>query len=224
MKSISFLTFIGLLLLFSACEDETINNMEDINDQWTETNAENQELMERIQQIMFKYNAHSYQYTGPENGESNGVVVLLDARKQPIKGVPTQDLNRMASALTSIRIVQKDMAQLQDVDEIFTVVEEQPKPKEGMGQYFQYIAQNLKYPEQARKMGIEGKVFVEFVVNDFGEITNVKVLKGIGAGCDEAAKKVVENSAPWQPGRQKGQAVKVRMVLPITFKLNDEKG
>ncbi|MDN5210988.1 energy transducer TonB [Fulvivirgaceae bacterium BMA12] len=222
MKSISFLTFIGLLLLFSACEDETINNMEDINDQWTETNAENQELMEHIQQIMFKYNAHSYQYTGPENGEGQGVVVLLDARKKPIKGVPNQDLNRMASALTSLRIIQKNMAQLQDVDEIFTVVEEQPKPKNGMGPYFQYIAQNLKYPEQARKMGIEGKVYVEFVVNDFGEITDVKVLKGIGAGCDEAAKKVVENSAPWQPGRQKGQAVKVRMVLPITFKLDNE--
>ncbi len=69
------------------------------------------------------------------------------------------------------------------------------------------------------QMGIEGKVFVEFVVDKDGTITNVKAIKGIGAGCDEEAKRVIEGAPKWSPGKQRGRPVKVRMILPITFKL-----
>ena len=225
MKSTLFLTLIGCLLLFSACEDETISNMADINDQWTKKNIEAKELEHVYQEIMDKYNASSYSAVNLSAADpSKAEITLFDVQKNVLGKISDEDKAIMVSAITGILNINKEMSQLQDVDEVFSVVEEQPMPKKGMEGYFQYIAQNLKYPEQARKMGIEGKVYVEFIVNDFGEITNVKVLKGIGAGCDEAAKKVVENSTPWQPGRQKGQAVKVKMVLPITFKLNDGEG
>ena len=79
---------------------------------------------------------------------------------------------------------------------------------------------NLEYPDQARKMGIEGKVFVQFVVDKDGSITEVKAIKGIEAGCDDEAVRVLENSPVWIPGRQNGQPVKVRMILPITFKIS----
>lgn len=104
-------------------------------------------------------------------------------------------------------------------DEIFMVVEDQPEPQGGMQAFYEYVGKNLKYPSQARRMGVEGKVFVQFVVNTDGSLTDVQAIKGIGAGCDEAAVEVVKNAPKWKPGKQRGRAVRVRMVLPITFKL-----
>jgi protein TonB len=104
-------------------------------------------------------------------------------------------------------------------EEIFTIVEDQPSPKGGMAAFYEYVGKKLKYPAQARRMGIEGKVFVEFVVDKDGTITSVKAIKGIGAGCDEEATRVIQNAPKWNPGKQRGRPVKVRMILPITFKL-----
>jgi len=108
------------------------------------------------------------------------------------------------------------------IDEVYTLVDEHPMPFNGMNALYEEIGSKLKYPEQARRMGIEGKVFVEFVVQKSGIITDIKVLKGIGAGCDEAAKMVMSGIEDWNPGIFKGEAVAVKMVLPIIFKLNQE--
>lgn len=105
-------------------------------------------------------------------------------------------------------------------DEIFTVVEDQPEPQGGMAAFYKYVGKEMNYPAQARRMGIEGRVFVQFVVDKDGSITNVQAVKGIGAGCDEEAVRVIKNSPKWKPGKQRGRAVRVRMILPITFKLN----
>lgn len=107
----------------------------------------------------------------------------------------------------------------EDVDEIFTVVEETATPKGGMQSFYEYVGKKLKYPAQARRMGTEGKVFVQFVINRDGSISDVVAIKGIGAGCDEEAIRIIQSSPSWTPGKQRGKAVKQRMVLPITFKL-----
>ena len=70
-----------------------------------------------------------------------------------------------------------------------------------------------------KETGIEGKVFVQFVVDSDGKLTNVQAVKGIGGGCDEEAVRVIKESLPWNPGLQQGEKVGVRMILPITFKL-----
>jgi TonB family protein len=75
----------------------------------------------------------------------------------------------------------------------------------------------LKYPLEARSKGVEGKVFVEFVVELDGTISNLKVLKGIGAGCDEEAMRAIQDAGLWNPAKQRGVAVKQRMVMPINF-------
>jgi protein TonB len=105
------------------------------------------------------------------------------------------------------------------VDEIFTIVEESAEPKGGYAAFYQYVQSKMKYPAQARRMGIEGKVFVEFVVMKDGSISEVKSIKGIGAGCDEEAVRVVMSAPAWKPGKQRGKPVRQKMVLPITFKL-----
>ena len=79
----------------------------------------------------------------------------------------------------------------------------------------------MNYPKQARRMGIEGKVYVQFVVDKDGSVTSVRAVKGIGAGCDEEAERVLKSSPKFKPGKQRGRPVKVRMMMPIIFKLNN---
>jgi protein TonB len=88
-----------------------------------------------------------------------------------------------------------------------------------MEDFYKYVSKNIEYPKQARRMGIEGKVFVQFVVDKDGSLSDVKVIKGIGAGCDEEAIRVLKESPKWTPGKQRGRPVRVRMSLPIFFKI-----
>jgi protein TonB len=108
---------------------------------------------------------------------------------------------------------------VEKVDQIFDVVETQPSPPGGMSAWNKYLSDNLKYPTQARRMGVEGSVIVVFVVNTDGSIQDVEVLRGIGGGCDEEAVRVVKGAPKWEPGKQRGRPVRTRMRLPIRFKL-----
>ena len=105
------------------------------------------------------------------------------------------------------------------VDEPFFIVEEMPSPVGGFTAFYQYVGENVVYPMRARTMQIEGKVFVQFIVNRDGNLTEVEVIKGIGGGCDEEALRVVKSFPKWQPGKQRGVPVRVRMIIPIKFEL-----
>ncbi len=117
-----------------------------------------------------------------------------------------------------VQTVEEDVEE-EDTDEIFIIVEESPQPIGGMAAFYQYVNDNIQYPRQAQTMRIEGRVFVQFVVNKDGNLTDIEVIRGIGGGCDEEAVRVLENAPRWQPGKQRGRPVRVKMVLPITFKL-----
>lgn len=105
-------------------------------------------------------------------------------------------------------------------DSVFTVVEDMPEYPGGFEAMSAFLAENIKYPEQAKKDKINGRVFVSFVVEKSGEVSNVKLLRGIGGGCDEEALRVVSNMPNWKPGTQKGKAVRVQYNLPIKFALD----
>ena len=103
--------------------------------------------------------------------------------------------------------------------EIFTVVESMPEYPGGMGALMKYLSQSIKYPPLAKESGIQGRVFINFVVEPDGSISNVKVLRGIGGGCDEEAVRVVAAMPKWKPGKQRGKAVRVSYNLPVKFTL-----
>jgi len=88
-----------------------------------------------------------------------------------------------------------------------------------MESFYRFIGKTLKYPKRAQYTGTQGKVFIEFVIDKNGHVTNMKVIKGIGSGCDEEAMRVLALTK-WQPGRQRGKPVKVRMTMPLNFVLN----
>ncbi len=100
--------------------------------------------------------------------------------------------------------------------QIFTYVEQMPQPSVDINAY---LSKNLHYPDAARENNIEGRVILQFVVNEDGVVSDIQVMRGIGGGCDEEAVRVLKAMPPWKPGKQNGKAVKVRYNLPISFKL-----
>ena len=104
-------------------------------------------------------------------------------------------------------------------EQIFTIVEEMPSFPGGEAAMIKYLAQNTRYPPMAKEAGIEGTVYVTFVVNENGEVSDVRVLRSIGGGTDEEAIRVVQNMPRWTPGKQRGKPVRVQYNLPIRFTL-----
>lgn len=98
--------------------------------------------------------------------------------------------------------------------EFFVVVEQMPQLVGGIGQ----LQQKVRYPEMARRAGIEGRVTIQFIVNEQGDVENPRVIRGIGGGCDEEALRVV-SQAKFVPGLQRGRPVRVQFSLPIVFRL-----
>ena len=107
-------------------------------------------------------------------------------------------------------------------DEIYSDVEEWPYFFGGKEQLYKFLGLNMKYPYRAASKKIEGKVFVQFIVNHDGTLSDIEVIRGIGEGCDEEAVRVIElTDKMWVPGKHEEKIVKTRMVVPISFKLSD---
>jgi periplasmic protein TonB len=117
-----------------------------------------------------------------------------------------------------VPVVMEDLPE-EEAEEIFVIVENKPEPKGGIQEFYKYLGENLVYPNTARSMNISGRVYVQFIVEKDGSLTNIEVVKGIGGGCDEEAVRVLSAAPAWNPGKQRGQPVKVRMTIPIHFSL-----
>jgi periplasmic protein TonB len=105
---------------------------------------------------------------------------------------------------------------------IFTTVDEMPGYPGGDEARIKFIQSKLVYPEAAKKAGIQGKVFVTFVVEKDGSITNARILRGIGGGCDEEVIRMVNSMPKWSPGKLRGKPVRVQFNLPVNFTFQEE--
>jgi len=94
-----------------------------------------------------------------------------------------------------------------------------PKFPGGDIELLKFFSENIVYPEIAKRAGVEGKVILSFVVDQKGKVSDIKVLKGIGAGCDEEAIRVLKIMPDWKPGKQNGTPVKTKLDMPVVFKL-----
>ena len=108
----------------------------------------------------------------------------------------------------------------QQEEMVFQVVEESPEFPGGMRAAMEFLAKNIKYPVEAQKAGIEGRVIVQFVVGRDGSIRNPKVVRGVSPELDAEAVRVVSMMPKWNPGKQRGKAVAVNFTLPIVFRLS----
>jgi len=105
-------------------------------------------------------------------------------------------------------------------EEVLLYAEQMPSFVGGYKEMQLFILKNIFYPREAQNMGIEGKVYIEFIVDQNGNLSNFNVKKGIGYGCDEAAVSVMKKMPKWEPAKVNGRAVKLKTSVPIVFKLN----
>ena len=111
------------------------------------------------------------------------------------------------------------MAVKKNEEAVLTIVESMPGFPGGEKARFEYMAQNLRYPAKARDKRVQGIVYVSFVVEPDGSITNPQILQGIGHGCDEEVIKLIKNMPKWNPGMQRGKPVRVQFNMPVKFTL-----
>ena len=123
----------------------------------------------------------------------------------------------LAQTLDSLRM---DTIEEVAEQEVFGIVETMPMFRGGERKLMEFIGNNVVYPKEAIEAGIEGKVFVEFCIERDGTVSDAKVLRGIGYGCDEEALRVIGLMPKWYPGKVRGKSVRVRYTLPINFMLS----
>jgi len=104
--------------------------------------------------------------------------------------------------------------------EVFSFVETMPEYLGGQQKMMQFIQQNFQYPDSARSKGIQGRVYVEFVIDTTGKVGEVRIVRGVHSLLDKEAIRIVSRMPNWKPGSQKGKPVKVKYNLPISFKLD----
>lgn len=136
---------------------------------------------------------------------------------QPVEESKTVVIDQNNSPMTEITVGSIELPK-EKPDSVFVIVEKMPEPVGGWGTFFKTLGKNMKYPRQAERSAVEGRVFVGFTINEKGQPQDFSVVKGIGFGCDEEAMRVIALTK-WNPGKQRGRAVKVRMIQPINFSI-----
>jgi len=145
----------------------------------------------------------------------NNDAIVDDDFKIDAEADDNTQMQEYTAPKVTTQVVEEEVSEV----EIFTVVEEAPSYPGGDEARIKFLQENIKYPQMARESGISGTVYVTFVVERDGSVTDVKVMRGIGGGCDEEAIRVINAMPKWNPGKQRGKPVRVQFNMPIKFTL-----
>jgi len=145
----------------------------------------------------------------------NNDAIVDDDFKIDAEADENTQMEQYTAPKVTTQVVEEEVSEV----EIFTVVEEAPSYPGGDEARIKFLQENIKYPQMARESGISGTVYVTFVVERDGNVTDVKVMRGIGGGCDEEAIRVIKAMPKWNAGKQRGKPVRVQFNMPIKFTL-----
>lgn len=129
------------------------------------------------------------------------------------------DTEMNQDAMVDFTVVYEVPEETREDGEIFMIVEEMPEFPGGEGELQKYLASSVRYPVIAQENGIQGRVYIQFVINQRGEVTNVTILRGVDPSLDREAVRVVEAMPKWKPGKQRNRPVRVSYTVPINFVL-----
>jgi protein TonB len=150
----------------------------------------------------------------PDEQVKDENIPTIEELKQVDPGLKTEEGSSTGVDYSLIETEEKVVEEKNEAPTYFVAVEEMPEPIGGI----KAIQEKITYPEIAKRAGVEGKVYILAFVDENGNVTKANVLKGIGAGCDEAARKAVL-ATKFKPGKQRGVPVKVQVSIPVVFKL-----
>ena len=144
--------------------------------------------------------------------------------KGPVASIVTVSIPFMALAVAGgdLQVIDEVYVDEGEESAAFVVVDEEPQYPGGMDALYAFLKENIRYPQQARDNGITGKVYVTFVVEKDGSISNPRLLRDIGGGCGPEAIRVVRMMPRWIPGKLRGETVRVQFNLPVNFTLSDK--
>ena len=224
-KLSSIVAIVAISGVMVACEEELESGIEEIieeSNQQIEYSDDVQAALDKLQQ------------SNP--GQKYAVIETKFENQESINKLNAYDPNQIEQIFVnkdgdekSVVMIVNQSSQLFDKaieiqevrdDEVFTLVEEPASFPGGAEALKSYMIENMKYPKQAQKLAVEGRVFVEFIVEKDGSITNTRVVKGLGGGCDAEAKRIVSNFPNWKAGTQNGKPVRQKLIQSILFKLS----
>lgn len=145
-------------------------------------------------------------------------IVEDDAEIEETTIVSAEDQAEFVEIKDEVPIVVEEPEQ---EEQIFQVVEERPQFPGGDAELMKYLQKNIRYPSICQEQGIQGRVIVQFVVNTDGSIVDAQVIKPVNPYLDKEALRVISTMPKWQPGKQRGKAVRVRFTVPVTFRLSN---
>ena len=183
-------------------------------------------IKRRIQMITRSNNSHltwlrsSVAFSVLILGLTLGSCNFLSDNNEPKKDSITQQ-KPVGSEVNNVPQTLPGSGNAGDNSQIYSVVEDMPTYPGGDDARIKFLVNNIKYPKTALENGVQGTVYVSFVIDESGAVTDVKVLRGIGNGCDEEAMRIVKLMPRWNPGKQSGKPVKVQFNMPIKFTLQD---
>lgn len=223
-KSLNFKT--GIIILFSAfifaCNTDQIDPALVLDEvflpeSFQQINHPSPDALTRLEELRLENPENHYYYLQLENGPSTSRDELMFPQKELlIEHMDIEHLDGNSRKYHGV-IVKKIKGDWRN--EEFKFFETQPQPTNGLKGFYTMLSENIKYPKSAKEAGIEGKVFVEFLVNKDGSLSEIIVKRGIGYGCDEEAVRVLKEASKWVPAKVMDKNVTVRMILPISYKL-----
>ena len=217
--------FLISLFVFIACQDQLMTDIKDITSKSTMVDEANYtpNVKKMINKLQTENPSKSYFVMELTEADAKKKFEELESEyKAMLRGVVVETMefdNRSFTIFEKGERTQQLANLTKGEGEIFTIVDEPATPVGGMPEFYKHIMNKMIYPSEAKTKGIQGRVFIEFIINTDGTLSDIKPLKGIGEICDQEAVRVVSLSPAWLPGKQRGIAVRQRMVLPITFKL-----
>ncbi|MDW3193725.1 MAG: TonB family protein [Cytophagales bacterium] len=219
------LTALGAILLIAfACSEEIDNNLKEMGENSSSITFDQLPADMKAELASLKDELAFVSVAIPEDNNFEKIEALKEMDPDAIH---TLNIDRESQRI--FIALKKDSRHFNYISEksqaesnLFTLVEEEPEYEEGMPAFYKQVASNIKYPKEARKNNIEGIVNVQFIVEKDGTLSEVKAIDGIGYGCDEEAVRVVKSVNKFNPGKQRGKSVRVRMVMPIQFKIMNE--
>lgn len=157
----------------------------------------------------------------PDDQVTDEYIPTVDELQKVDPGASTQEgvEGGFDYSLVEVEQTTEEKVVVEEKEEAFTFVEEMPSFPGGTNELLKFIADNIEYPEIAKRAGVSGKVMVRFIVEKNGDISDIEVIKGIGAGCDEEAVRVCRMMPNWAPGKQNLKPVRVKIVIPFQFVL-----
>lgn len=157
----------------------------------------------------------------PPEPETPEFIEVVEEKVETKLEIKTEDDQSQRQMQTYVPPPPPKPKQEEVTEEIFVVVEDQPLFPGGNAAMMKFLSDNIKYPVIAQENNIQGRVICNFVVEKDGSITDVQVVRGVDPSLDREAVRVIQQMPRWKPGKQRGQAVRVRFTLPVVFRLQN---